>query len=468
VVATPWLVPCCTLAQGVGIDVGVGVGSMLTWSSNPEFAANGGRHDTLLEVRPHVTLHTDDDGARLRLDGSAALRGVTSSRGTQPTRVLPEADLNGRLEAVERLFFIEAGLRAVQTADDPFHALPMAGTSFNTISATQAKLGPSIEHSLGTDTRYELRSDNSWSWQDDATRTTAVPGSGYFGRHTAMIEQDPRPLGWRLEAERAETRYREGVVDKLRLDLWRASVEYAVGPDVTAGVRLGRERASLPGIEEGWHRIYGVQAKWQPSPRTTLSLFDENRFFGNAWKLNFGHHGQRVSWNVSLSRTLDTSPQALFDQPGIPAFTAQPIGIYYQRVSVTTSRTAAVTLNGVRNIVTLGAFGMMTEDAAKSGPLATGAGATNNNQRGGSIAWARRLTPLTMSTVSFEWARMTALRTDLSIWDNTIQRTTRLQVHTQAAVGTSVVAGMRYRDLDSSIATFGHEAAVFAALDHRF
>lgn len=481
-------------SQRLGVESGIR--TQLTWSSNPELDAAGGRDDLILDLRPYVTVRAE--GARLRLDGSAALNGVTSAHGTQPSRLLPQADLNARLEAIERFFFIEAGARAVQTAENPFGVRPEAGTSRNTITTGQLRFSPSIESEPGPSTRYRLRSDNSWTRDNAPESSLGAQAAGYFGRHSGLFERDPLPLGWRVEAERSETRYRDGFQDPLTLDLARLTVNYALGVDVTAGVRLGRERTSLLPGDEDTGNIYGAEATWRPSPRTSLTLFDEKRFFGSSWRLGFDHRMPAMAWNLTLSRTLDTSPQALFDLPavdnvatlldtaftarfpdpierarivqdliarqGLPASTVRPTSIYTQRLSIVTLRSVSVALIGRRNTLTLAGFQSRTEDVPEAATLVVNTTATNNTQYGSSLAWNHRLTPLTTVNASSEWTRIRALQAP----DRSIQRTTRAQINLQVGPQTSTFAGVRYRDINSNVVTGGREGAVFAGLDHRF
>ncbi|HEX6707556.1 MAG TPA: TIGR03016 family PEP-CTERM system-associated outer membrane protein [Albitalea sp.] len=473
-----------------------GVSSTLTWSTNPELGlVGGGQNDTVLEVRPHISIRAE--GARLRLGGTASLAGVTSAHDTQPSRLLPEADLSARLEAIERFFFLDAGLRALQTSENPFGARPEAGSTRNTITTAAARFSPSIESAISAETRYRLRSDNSWTRESGSTLPTTSAAEGYFGRHSFLFEHDPHPFGYRLEGERTETKYRDGIQQPLRQDLVRASADYAFSAEFTAGVRVGRERTNLVALDDE-RTIYGLQARWQPSPRTTLSAFDEKRFFGQAWRLAFDHRLPQVAWNLVLSRSLDTTPQSLFDLPatnnvaalldaafttrfpdpverarvvqdliarqGLPGATTHPTNIYTQRLSIVTLRSVSVALIGVRNTISLGAFQTRTEDAPEGGALATGAALTNNVQLGASAAWSHRLTPVMSMNLSAEWSRVRAITAP----DLTIERIARAQLTVQAGPKTSVFGGARYRDLDSNVAAEGREGAVFVGLDHRF
>ena len=492
--AAPLLVSSHACAQRWGIDAGVS--SQLTWSSNGELGIGNGRDDTLLDLRPHLTIR--GEGARLRVSGSAEFDAVTSANGTQPNRLQPQADLNARLEAIERLLFVEAGVRATQTSQNPFGARPEATTSLNTLTTTQARFAPSIEAEAGPQSRYRLRSENSWTRESGSTGAAPETGAaGYFGRHSLMYEHDARPFGWRIEADRSETRYRDDLQPALVLDVARLSIDYAFADDLTAGLRGGREHTSLV-THDDRRIVYGAQIRWQPSPRTTLAVFDEKRFFGSSWRLSFDHRQPQLAWNVVVSRTLDTTPQALFDLPrsdnvaalldamfttrypdpieraravqdfiasqGLPTATLQPVSLFAQRLSVVTLRSASVALIGTRNTLTLAGFQSRTEDAPDAGSLGSGASLTNNVQYGASLSLTHRLTPVIGLTASADWSRIRSLQTP----DYTVQRTARAQLNVQVLPKTAAFVGARYRKLASNVVQEGREGAVFAGFDHRF
>jgi uncharacterized protein (PEP-CTERM system associated) len=437
------------------------------------------------------------EGGRVQVNGTVALDGIASVNHTQENRVLPQAEILAKAEAVPRFFFIEGGLRANQTSADPFAARPEPGTNTsNTFTALQAHITPSIESQIDPNTRYTLRSSNS------ITRETGAPGGsgassgeGYFGRHTAFIEHDPRPFGWKLEAERSETRYRNEL-QNITDDIVRASGNFAF-TDWTVGPRVGRERTTLQ-PSDPWHTIYGAQVHWEPSPRTALSAFVEKRFFGNAWLLEFDNRQPYLAWNVTTSRTLDTTPQALFDLPatgdvaglldaifstqipdplarerfvrdmlarGVPSSSLHPLTIYAQRASIVQSSSARVALIGVRNTLTLAAYRSRTEDATTQGsPVLTGERLFNNVQVGASATLSHRLTPTIAFSGALEWSRVRAIDTP----EESIQRTARLRVEMQATPRTVGFAGLRFRNLDSNTEGEAKESAVFVGVDHRF
>ena len=496
-------IPGTAAAQKWSVDAGIS--SQVTLSSNASLGGtadtgstgNGGR-DVLLDVRPRIRLLAE--GSRLKLSGSAALSAVTYADHSQPTRLLPDIDLAASLTAIERLLFLDASLRAVQNSANIFGARPESGaTSENSVTTTQGWVAPRIEGQFDSLRRYRLLSENTWTRESGAT--TSVPGlsvGGYFGRHSLLFEQDARPFGLRIEAERSETRYRNGVEKPLVIDLARLTLNYELATDFTVGVHGGRERTSFETGGSGGNLV-GVQAKWTPSPRTTFSAFEEERFFGRAWSVSFAYRAPQIALSLVSSRGVQTSPQSVLDVPGtgnvaalldaifttrypdpierarivneliaregLPTDTLQPIFVRAQRLSLSTSSSASVTLIGVRNSLSLVAFQTRTEDAVDGGLLSTGLAFTNNTQTGAAVAASHRLSPTMALVGSADWTRIRALR---SAGERSTQRSVRLQLNAEVVTKMTVFAGARYRDFETNTTTDGREAAVFVGVDRRF
>ena len=476
-----------------------GISSQLTWTSNSLLGAGSAQDDTVLDVRPRITIR--GEGARLRVAGSVALNGITYLKGTQSSRVLPEGDLTARLEAVERWLYLEAAVRAAQTSADPFGVRTEATSTSNTVTTTQARFSPSIESAIGPLTRYRIRSDNTWTSASSADSSAVAPtgAGGYFGRHTASIEHDPRPLGWRLEAERSDTRYDVGVTAPLVTDLARAIVDYALSSELSLGLRGGYERNNFV-VADSPHTIYGAQARWQPSARTVFSADGERRFFGSAWRLGFDHRTPQLALNLALSRGIQSAPQSLFEIPatgnvaalldamfttripdpaerarvvqkfiadqGLPNTTLGATSIFSQRLSLVTARTGSIGLIGSRNSLVLSGYYTRTEDVPDSAVLATGLAANNNLQYGAGLTFGHRLATSVSLSATIDWSRIKAL--DGVVPDLTTQRGARVQFNVQASPKTAAVIGGRYRKLDSTVAVPGNEGSVYVGLDHRF
>ena len=486
--------------------VDAGISSQLTWSSNARLGStdssgssgsSGG--DVLLDVRPRIRLLAE--GSRLKLSGSAVVSAVTYADRSQPTRLQPDVDLAASFIAVDRLLFLDASLRAVQNSANVFGARPEQGaTSENSVTTTQGRVAPRLEGQFDSLRRYRLLSENTYTRESGATTSVAGAGvAGYFGRHSLLLEQLPRPFGVKVDAERDETRYRNAVEDPLVIDLARLTLSYEIASDFTVGVHGGRERTSFDtGGSAG--NLFGVQAQWTPSPRTTFSAFEEERFFGRAWSASFSYRTPQLAFNLLSSRGVETSPQSVLDVPrtgnvvalldaiyttrypdpterariineliardGLPTDTLQPTFVRAQRLSLTTLSSAGVTLIGVRNSLSLVAFQTRTEDALDSGPLATALALTNNTQAGAAIAASHRLSPTIALVGSLDWTRIRALRS--AAGERSTQRSARLQLNAEVVSKMNVFGGARYRDFETNTTSGSREAAVFVGVDRRF
>jgi uncharacterized protein (PEP-CTERM system associated) len=273
-------------------------------------------------------------------------------------------------------------------------------------------------------------------------------------------------------------------------------VFYAPGADIRLGAHIGYERNSFE--EDG--AIYGLEARWQPSPRTQLSGFAEHRFFGTAWRLAFDHRTPAFAWNVLSTRTVETSAETLVELPatdnvaaaldamfttrfpdpveraravndfinsrGLPTSTLQPIALRQQQLSVVKLNMASVSMIGVRNTVSLSGYHARREDALDASQIPTGGSNTNNTQVGAAIALTHQLTRSHSVAVLADWSRITAPAQFGG--ERTIQKALRLQANLRPAPRTTLVVGARYRVLDSNSSVSGHEEALFFELDHRF
>src|SRR5436190_6749991 len=295
-------------------SVDAGVTSELTYTSNADLGgATTGAADTFLAVRPRIRLL--GEGARLKISGSAALNAVGYAQNTQSSRLNPEVDLEANLQAIERFLFIDASVRAAQEVANPFGVRPEGGaTNENSVTTAAVRITPRIEGTTPGLIKYRLLSENGWTNNFNAPAIVAPSAVGYFGRHTLAIGREPGPFGWQLEGQESETRYRDSSLEPLRVGLVRATVGYQIFSDLVLGLRGGREHTNFTtnGGDNGGN-IYGVDLRWQPSPLTQLTAWQEHRFFGSSWRLDLAYHTPRLALAVASSRQIDTSPQSLLE-----------------------------------------------------------------------------------------------------------------------------------------------------------
>lgn len=471
------------------------VRAQLTATSNSDLSVNG-RSDTVLEVRPQLSLV--GEGRRMRIAGTVAVDAIGYAERTQESRLLPQVDLTGRVEAIERLVFLDAGYRVAQTSSNVFGVRVEPGSTTNVVTTKTARISPSLEGGVPGGLRYSVRADNSWIDQN-ATATTASDSTGYFGRYTAYVAQVAQPLGWRLEADRSYTRYKDDAKPSVALVLARASISYALMDDLTAGLRAGRESENVTGPAQ-YHPTHGAELRWAPSARTLLAASTDTHFFGRGWDVEFNHRTPFVAWSLGLSRGVDTTPQSLFELPatqdvaglldaifttrfpdpaerarvvrdvinrnGLTTSTAAPISVLGERVSLVTRRRISIVFNGVNNTLSLGVYNVRTEDLDAGNALSTATPGGNNVQTGGSVALTHRVTPTAALSVALERTRIRALDGFGTAF--TTQRSGRVQLNKQVAPRTGAFVGARHRIIESNNPAEGDENAVFLGLDHRF
>jgi len=487
-----------SLAERWQLDTAIS--SEATATDNSLLSAVAPRSDLIVSVRPRFVLLAE--GSRLRITGSGSLNVVHYTRGTEENRALPDLDLSAVAVAIERALNIEAGARVSQVFENPFGLRADPGASTNRVTTTQYRISPVADVRTGGGARFRLRSDNIRLDDDSSTLTTGTASSatGYFGHHNVVIEQEPRPLGARLELDRNETRYENAQSRSLISDVGRAVVSYAVGDRLTVGIRGGAEHNNFVTGDQT-RATYGVEMNWRPSERTNLAAAVDHRYFGTGGSLVFDHRMPWLAWNLRVGRDIVSTPQTLFDLPptnnvaalldqlyttrfpdpiersrqvqevisrgGLPATLTQATTVYSQRISLETSGSFSISYIGTRHSIALNGFWTRTEDAPQSGALATGLALNNNIQRGGSIVGSRRLTPTMTLKMSIDASRIRGL--DAASTDQSSeQRALRADLNFQLAPRTTAYIGARHTQFIQNDTVRTTEDAGFVGIDHRF
>jgi uncharacterized protein (PEP-CTERM system associated) len=478
----PWVSARFTASDNAGLGLG-------TSSSGPDFIT-----DVTAGLRVRA------EGARLSLVGTVSAEGFAYARHTQPNEIIPTVDLTGRWEAIERFLFVDAAARTTQTRIDPFGPSLTPTTTGNNTTIAQYSLSPRIELQPAPNLHFRAGSANvqTKDYGQDSASINAIDSS-YFRFNTISLERDPVPLGWRLEGQSSYTRY-QGELLPVESDIVRALVNVAATDTARVGLRVGYERNNFLS-DQDWQPIYGGQASWRPSDRTSFDFDIEHRFFGNGMHLLFTHRMPWLSWDLRASRDLDTTPSSIFTLPatnnvsalldsilitrfpnpvdratqvqniiarqGLPAATSVATAILASRVSVTENASLGLTYLGVRHTLALTMFATKIRDAVDTGPFATDSAATNNLQYGSTLAYTLRLTPTATAGLGVTFSRIKALDTATTA-DSTKDGAVSGQVVFQLAPKTTALVGASQRKLVSTSVPSGHETSAFVVLDHRF
>jgi uncharacterized protein (PEP-CTERM system associated) len=471
----------------------------LTLTDNVALAPRGQEEsDLVLSVVP--VLSADRRGARasLRVNYAPTLLMYLNNNESNEARNYLDALFS--LEAVEDFFFVDASASIRQTFISPFDPL-VSGSVINENLAETATLGlsPYVRGVLGDGYTYLVRNDNFWS-----TSEVSEVDNLYESQVLATIASPLiRRLRWNGHYEYRYTKFESQPA--LSLQLLRLTGIYSVNPDLSVNARVGYEVNDYA-IDDYSGPIYGGGLDWTPTPRTVLSAYVEERFFGTAYGVDLRHRRRFASATLHASRNTQTyREQALYlpagdarqladiafrsrivdplerqravdeflARSGLPPVLTSPYTFYTNRIYVTSLVEAGAGLFGARNSVSLTVFWRDNEPVTAGGTVLPDTFNVVNRfrQSGGIVAVSHSLSARTVVTAS---VRRTYTFSDsfTGSSDNEIESTEdilRVTVTHRLSDDTLVAAGARWVDFDSELPLDSFvERAVFAAINHRF
>ena len=399
------------------------IGAEVTFTNNANYGSGEPREsDVIINLTPAISLNRE--GARARLNGTAALNMVGYVNGTQTNRILPRISLFGNLEAIENLFFIDGSIYANQSNINPFLPTSDFTSTENQYTYGTVRLAPYLAGNIGQNVTWLVRSDNSYTW---TTQTDAELGNTYFVANLAQIVRRPTPLGLTLRLTNDLTRVQNQVQPDQTLNTALAILDYSFTPQLTMGLRGGYEDTNYTSTNTAGP-IYGANIEWRPSPVSNLIGYWEQRFYGPSYQFNASHRQRRTASSASFYRTISTFPQALLqipsttNVPGLldailtarfpdPVERAQQVSdlmarqglpdslpagsvIYNLSPNILTGANASFGLIGVRNTLVFSLFYSKTEALPDSRIPPSFLTFNNNEQLGSGIALSHRMTQL--------------------------------------------------------------------------
>jgi uncharacterized protein (PEP-CTERM system associated) len=471
----------------------------LTLTDNVRLAPRGQEEaDLILSVAPTLTAQRRGARASLSVTYIPTLHVYLENRDSDNLQNYLSGLFSA--EAVEDFFFVDASANIRQTFISPFDSL-LGGESINDNLAQTTTLGlsPYVRGVLGTGYTYLVRNDNFWTTSDASALDNL-----YESRVLATVASPlGRLLRWDGEYDYNYTKF-ETQPAYVR-QLLRLRGIYSVSPDLSVNARLGYEVNDYT-IDDYSGPIYGGGVDWRPTPRTFLSAFAEERFFGTGYGLNVSHRRRLAGFTLRASRSTQTHrEQALYlpagdtrqladiafrsrivdplerqravdeflARAGLPAVLTSPYAFYTNQIFVASLVEAGTGLFGVRNAVSLTLFWRENEPVTAGGAVLPDAFATVNNfrQRGGIVAASHILSA--RSTVTATAQRTYTLSTDTRIQPDgseidSTEDVLRLTLTHQLSPATSAAAGVRWVDFDSNVRNSFREHALFASLTHRF
>ena len=480
-------------AQGWATDASVTAQATLTNNANYG-AADDRQGDLIFNLLPAISFSRE--GARLRVAGSASLNMIGYVDGVQTSRILPQVSVLANLEAIERLFFIDASIVANQEVINPFLPQPEFTSTVNQYTYWQGRLAPYLQGNFGQNFNWLIRSDNSFTY---TTQTDAPLGNAYYGNQTAELVRRPTPLGYSMKLQKQLTRIQGQVQQDQRLNTALGTLDYQFTPQFSFGLRGGYENTNYTASETAGP-IYGATLAWLPSPLTRVAGYWEQRFFGPSYVFDASNRQRMLASSLSASRQIATYPQLLLQIPATsnvssllnaillgrfpdPIERAQQVqelinrqslpqslpagtNIYSQNANVLTSATANFALIGVRNTLAFNLYYLKTETLPDSKIPPTFVLINNNVQEGAGVTLSHKLTPQIVLNGSLSGLQTRGF--DSSDGLNSKQGIAQLQANFQLSNSNSLFVGARYQFQTSSTIGFGDtsEAAIFTGLFH--
>lgn len=453
------------------------------------------RSDLVTELVPRLAINAQR--AHASLNGSLAAQIVIYARTTQNDKFYPTIDLLGKVEALERFFFVEGAVSVTQQYFNPFGGQPagLTNATANRYTAASYRVSPYIQGTTPGNVRYQLRNNNVWTNLYGAPTTTS---NVYYDQWLGRIASPVAPFGWAADYERDSVKF-EGQAP-LVTSLGRGRLLYQADPQLQLSASGGYEDNRYT-FTNNRGAIYGAGLRWTPSPRASLAANWEHRFFGSSYSLSFDDRGPLSVVGVRASRGITSYPQQFLSLPatgnvallldaifssqipdpvqrqqfidnlirdrGLPNSLTSPLNLYAQQILLFESTSATLGLLGARNSAFLTGFYARSEPISGAGtplpPIL--AGGTNNTQKGVGLTWTHNFTALLTLTATAIGLQTVA---NAPLVGKTSQGIVTVSATRSLSPDTRVFAGARYQKANSDVATDYTEAAIFAGLFYTF
>ena len=467
-----------------------------TLTNNVNLApSSSAKSDLISAFSPGFSI--SEQSARTRLTGDVSLPILIYARSSENDRVLPQVNITGNIEAVDRWLYVDGNANVSQQYVSPFGARPVdiQNNNQNRYTAQSYSLTPYLKRDLPGEMQVEIRDGNTWTKLNNAP---ASDTTAYTNVVSALLSRKPLPLGWDATYSRSEVKFGS---QPLVTQVARGNLVYQADPELQLSLRGGYEDDDL-GLTQSRSSIYGVGAIWQPNARTKVNGYWEHRFFGSSYQAGWNYRTALFAWDASFSRDITTLPQQLaagaglvdtrtllnqlfltqFPDPiqrqlfidqyiiehGLSQFSPNPEALFTNQVYLTQQASTSVGLLGVRNAIFLTLFHVRTEVFASNTDNADTASQFNNNtQIGGTLVWSHNLA----SDLSFI-ATATAARTtgngNAAQAGTSRQESVNLSLTSSIGAKTSLSAGARYYVVRSDLAEKVQESAIFVTVSHAF
>ncbi len=416
-------------AQPTTFTVSSGFSASQSITDNRDLSATDRRADAVTTLTPSVRISSRAG----RLQGSLdyALSGVYFARS--PSRFELQNALTALLtaELIEGHGYLDVNASISRQA---VSALALQGARPNAINRNSTEVRRfSVSPRLAggrvarfDDVQIEASANSSMSYSPDNGGSNTANYSGGL----RVSNGGGRLIGWAVDLNRSVSDFEAG--RRTTQDTLRATVSYAVLPELRLSVNGGKERNNVQSLDGRLSDTWGGGLSWQPTARTQIAVQGDRRYFGNSYSVSASHRFRRSSLSFSDSRNSteittgagqslsnyeiffaqfaslepdpvrrDTLVRSFLRASGLDPNQRLTAGFLSAALSLQRTQNLSYALQGLRNSVVLTAF---TTTTRRLDTLSTGVDDLSQvdvlRQRGFSLSWSYRLTPTSSLVVT--------------------------------------------------------------------
>jgi hypothetical protein len=310
-----------TTARAAEWDIRPRIGVQETYSSNITLAPPGEEEsDFVTQINPGIAVEAD--GRRLDFRLNYRLQSLFYAEHSKENRTYQQLSTDLNAEIVRDTFFIDTGAEVGQQA-----VTTLGAFSFDNVAITDNRttvgrwfVTPNFSHQFGNAAIGQLSytySEVKYDEQDVAVNLSDSTSQRVFMSLSDV--PDTTDVGWSVFYDYDEVDYQ--VVGDQTFEQGRAELRY---PEAAAAKLIAQgiyENYSVPGPDpaEGTGWLLGIG--WTPSARTNLEILGGERFFGDAYYLNFSHRTRRTNWTARCNQEVTTTQRIVSGDLTLPLLT---------------------------------------------------------------------------------------------------------------------------------------------------
>lgn len=282
-----------------GVAPGLSVeGSVLNVSERP----TGNGTEYVVRVSPSLTMAHRGG----RVQGTLIYNGVHSTRrgidDREDSEYLNSLSANYLFEVIDGIGFVDTRASiSQQTIVAVGTPVGILGSNTNRTEVKSVGVSPYLRGPLSTFAEYEARASATVT---RGGRDTASDSDVYEGLFALRSPRRASVLGWGLTGSRQRVKF---VVSAAPTITDRVNAEVSLQPDIDwrFTVNGGVERTDVVGAVRQQYNNYGAGLQWTPSPRTTVAVQGEERYFGRAYRASVAHRLARSTFRFNASQDIN-------------------------------------------------------------------------------------------------------------------------------------------------------------------